>query len=173
MPNARIHSCRSVNWKSAEPGLKRHHRSSDSANTSNETTSATRLIVPECASSSFTTNNSSAPTIGTAMSEVRIGNVTVPSSPQVIAQDRDDAEEHRRRVHPHGSVLRAAQDLAHAADGFAHAVHSAIDAAHVYALPQPFLGHDANRGHHGGIVDLVDVVLVEQQPIERRELRGG
>ena len=39
---------------------------------------------------------------------------------------------------------------------------------HVDDLPQPFLGDDADRLHDRGVVDLVDVVLVQQQRGARR-----
>src|SRR4051812_23094000 len=174
MPNAGIHACRSTNWNSPEDTLKRLHSSSVSANTSSEMTSAMlRASGALCSSSPRTSSSRMAPATGNATSDERIGKcITVESAPQVVPQDGDDAEEHRRRVGADRPGLQPAQQVAGAADGLSDAVDRGVNHLHVNHLPQPGVRHDADRLDDGGVVDFVDVVLVQQQPLQAAEAVG-
>src|SRR3954471_9051761 len=182
MPNAGIHACRSTNWKSPDDTLKRLHSSTVSANTSSETTSAIlRASGALCSSSPRTSSSRMAPATGNATRDERIGKgITVEpaqriqrsSAPQVVPQDRDDAEEQGRGVGADRPGLQPPQQVARAADGLADAVDRAVNHLDVDHLPQPGLGHDADRLDDGGVVDFVDVVLVEQQPLQAAEAVG-
>src|SRR5687768_12101728 len=139
------------------------------------------------------TSRSSAPTSGTSQESVsiptpnfQIPTPTVPNrsrwalgigrweltglSPQVVPQDYDHTNEHRACIREYRTGLQAAQHARAGGDQRAGAVDRAVNHPHVEAAPQPFpRGHD-DRLDHGGVVNLVDVVLVEQQAVNSGEL---
>src|SRR6476469_3064108 len=140
MPNAGIHACRSTNWKSPDDALKRLHSSSVSANTSSEITSVTlRASGALCSSSPRTSSSRMAPATGNATRDDRIGNgITAEparrtprtqsaSAPQVVPQNGDDAEEHRRGVCADRSGLQTPQQVARAADRLSDAVDRGVN----------------------------------------------
>ena len=117
----------------------------------------------------------SAPTSGSAMSEVRIGNVHQRRSPpQVVPEDRDHAEEQRRRVGADRAGLQPAQQRrSRRARPSADAVDGAVDHADVDALPQALARTTMlDRLDDGRVVELVDVVLVQQQRVQAGEARA-
>ena len=163
MPNDGIQAWRSTNWKSADAGLKRAHkqqRLGEDQHRHDERDAADRRSF---SSSSRRTSSSSEPTIGSATSEVRIGNGH--HAPQVVPEDQHDAEKQRHRVGADRSGLQPAQDSADPADRLAHAVDRAVDEPARRRPSRARLRTDPDRLDDGGVVDLVHVVLVlEQRP---------
>ena len=108
-----------------------------------------------------------------ATSEVRSGNgITAISTGSSRGSARRRGTATPRRCAPSRSAAGAARRSLPPTDR-ADAVDRAVDDAGVDALPQPFL---ATRCWIGctivGVVDLVDVVLVQQQPVHAGEARA-
>ena len=89
----------------------------------------------------------------------------VTLSPQVIPQDHHDADEERHRIGAHRSGLQPAQHRAPAATTAPTPLTvPSIDRHRRRATGRP--ARSLDRLHDRGVVDLVHVVLVQQQPVE-------
>src|SRR5688500_5093547 len=144
MPNAGIHGTRSTSWKSADAGSNHTQIASVMAKATSEKPGASRRISASRRPSALPINSSRiAAASGTTQESV--SSIELPSSPQVIAEHDDDADEQRAGVGAHRSGLQAAQRRGAGADDGGGAVDRAVDDPHVEAAPQPFLRHDADR----------------------------
>src|SRR5918994_4572328 len=174
MPNAGIHGTRSTIWNSADAGSNLAQSSRVSPKTTREAMSATCRTIPSREPSRFGMKRSSpAARSGSATMDERIGNVIrlfAPPliAPHVVAEHRDHADEHRGGVDAHRAGLPAAQDGAARPDEGSGAVHGAVDDAGVHAFPEEARRESLHRPDNHRLIRLVDVVLVQQQPVQRR-----
>ena len=168
MPNAGIQAWRSTNWKSAEVGSNRAHSSSVTANTSSDTTSATFRISASCASSS--SHEQQQERADDRQSDERVERIGERHRPQVVAEDQHDARGTAtpRTPAPSRSAGGAARRSAPPTVSPTPLTAPSMT-PHVDALPQPCSDDDADRLHDGGVVDLVDVVLVHEQRAQAGE----
>ncbi len=109
-----------------------------------------------------------APAIGSPMSVLKMGNAISTGS----TQDHDDAQKERTRIGAHRAGLDTAKDEREPSEQVADTVDGPVDAAGVHALPEPLFGHDLHRLQDRGVVDLVDVVLVQQDAVQPGEPLG-
>ncbi len=179
MPKAGIHDARSTNWKSAEAGSKRAQSSSVSPNTASDTTSATCRARPaRCSSRLPTRRMRIAPATGSAMSDVRIGKVIRPAAPRSRRTARGNSRGRPRRQR--SATRRRRAPSRSAAGGAVSSRHSRTCPAPLTApsmtpasttSPEHAVGRALDRLHDGRVVELVHVVLVQEQPVERRRAR--
>src|SRR4051794_32818217 len=179
MPNAGIHGTRSTIWKSAEDASNPAHSRSVNPKAASEATSATWRTSSLRDPSRFgMTRSRTAAASGSATIEERIGNVIrlvavrPLEAPHVVPEHRDDAEEHRSGVHADRARLQPAQYRAARADKRPGAVHQSVDHARVNALPEQPGRQALDRLNDTAVVQLVDVVLVQQQPVQWCGARG-
>ena len=171
MPNAGIQACRSTNWKSADAASNRLQSSSVSREHQqrhDERDVAHQRRAPLVVAGRTAAGARRRPAarrarcrIGKCINASIIATGSTPGSPR----RRGTATPHTRA--PIRSAAAAAARSA-PATVCADAVDRAVDDAHVHALPQRLLGDDLDRLHDGGVVDLVDVVLVQQQRVHAR-----
>src|SRR5262245_33480478 len=153
MPNAGIHGARSTNWNSAEDESNPAHSASVIPNEASETASASHRMRPSRRPSALPmSSRSSAPASGSAQETVSIRDqlpnpnsqlpetplpplgagsrtlgVVVASSPQVVPQNHDDANEERAGIGAHRAGLKPPQHRRAAVDDRRGAIDRAVD----------------------------------------------
>src|SRR5690348_2399782 len=136
MPNAGIQACCSTNWNSALAGSNFSQTSRVARNTTTEMpTASVRISRAFRLSRLSTSSRTSAPAIGSPMSEVRIGKFMSGSVPEIEAENQHHAENERRGVRADRPRLQPAQDRAGVGERLADAVDRAVDDPRVDHAP--------------------------------------
>src|SRR5262245_17289505 len=102
-----------------------------------------------------------APTRGRSQERVSNG-----LSPQVIPKNHDDAEKHRTGVRSDRPGLETAQHTRAISDDGACAIDGAVDKTDIDTTPKGILRQRIRGIDDHGVVHLVHVVLVQQQPVK-------
>src|SRR5262249_60595155 len=85
--------------------------------------------------------------------------------PQEEPEERDDADQHRERVVHDEARLVLPEPEGPPAEERGHAVHGAVDQAEIEDLGRPATEPEERLDEHP-IVQLVDVVLPEEEPVD-------
>ena len=170
MPNAGIQAWRSTNWKSADcrvetaPEQQRlgERRARDTTSAILRTSARCRLVAAARRAAAR------APAIGSATSEASRHRER-SSSPEIEAENQRRRPRKRRGVRADRAGLQPAQDRAPppTVSATPFTAPSIIPTSTTFHRPSSDTMLD--RLHDGGVVDLVDVVLVREQPMDAAE----
>src|SRR5229473_1867333 len=170
------HGLLSTNWNSGEPASKRHTRISETAKVISVVHIATQraLRATEGSSPRIAMMNS-APSSGRNTVTERIGQLTISVSPARKHEPGDEsrnADQHGERIVIHVAGLQAHNVARDVKDPRRDAVGTeAVDQPAVAALPQQAT-KPQRRTYDDDVVDLVEVPLVEEEPVEHAMLLG-
>src|SRR5229473_368076 len=178
------HGLLSTNWNSGEPASKRHTRISEIAKVINVVHIATQraLRATEGSSPRIAMMNS-APSSGRNTVTERIGQLAMSVSPAAKHEpalaakhepgdESRNADQHGERIMIHIAGLQAHDVAGDVKDPRRDAVGTeAVDQPAVAALPQQAT-KPQRRTYDDGVVDLVEVPLVEEEPVEHAMLLG-
>src|SRR5262252_2266760 len=165
----------STNWNSGEPASKRHRRISEITKVISVVHIATQRALRATEwSSPGNAVMKSAPSSGRNTVTERIGQLTISASPADKREPGDekpsdesrDADQHGKRIVIHIAGLQAHDVAGYVQHPRRYAVGTkAIDQPAVAALPQE-PADPQSRPYDEEVVDLVEVPLVEQKPVE-------
>src|SRR6266436_7399333 len=170
------HGFLSTNWNSGEPASKRHTRISEITKVISVVHIATQraLRAMEGSSPRIAMMNS-APRSGRSTVTERIGQLTISVSPAGKHEPGDksrNADQHGERIVVHVAGLQAHNVARDVKDPRRDAVGTeAVDQPAVAALPQQAT-KPQRRPYDDGVVDLVEIPLVEEEPVEHAMLPG-
>src|SRR5712692_9439900 len=170
------HGFLSTNWNSGEPASKRHTRISDIAKVISVVHIATqRALRATEGSSPRSAMMKSAPSSGRNTVTERIGQLAISVSPAGKHEPGDEsrnADQHGERIVIHIAGLQAHDVARDVKDPRRDAVGTeAVDQPAVAALPQQ-AAKPKRWPHDEGVVDLVEVPLVEEEPVQHHMLPG-
>src|SRR5712671_3938452 len=171
-------SARSTNWKSAVLGSNSNHSTSDSTKSISDVHNAMlRALRATTASSPRAIRMKAVPTSGKKVTSERSGQWITAAflrSPreQVPGHDRNEPDHHREGVMIEVAGLQSARLPRQVAGHRGNPVRTEpIDDCTVARFPQPLAEHKSSS-HERPIIQLVEVPFVQQEQVERAELRG-
>src|SRR5262245_18503140 len=107
---------------------------------------------------------SNAPTVGVNVMIVRMYESSmIAALPQKPRDDQNAAEQDPTRIRPHISGLHTSEHTAGEPHQSADTVDAAVDQNDVHKFPEKLPRHPHNRPDDDGVINLIDVVLVNQE----------
>src|SRR5512132_4387999 len=178
MLKAGIQTALSCIWKSAVPGSKLNQMPRDSRDVATEDSSATlRVLLATTSGSPRMATMKAAPSSGRNVTSERIGKLanvgaSTGHAEQVPGDEDQHADQHGEGVEKNVSGLQPHRSSGDPHGGGGDAVGpDPVDQRPVPTLPQA-APESERRPHEDGVVELVEVPLVQQEPVDHLDALG-